>query len=277
MLAIDISNWQGELGASWFMCAKRDGVEHVVVRASTESPSLARVARSQMHNAVAASLGLSIYVWVYWQVDPREAVRAALSIADKLPVHTVFLDVEEERAVPSPDEIARWLATAVDEIWRSGRAGIYTGKWWWDRYMPGRNDFNKLPLWIAYYDNQADLNFPKFGGWESCVMKQYSDRGAVCGVSPINLNFADDDYFRESASSGEEQMPGLEDRLTTIEAYIQSHEHWLKNDIHPFVYDVLRPELEEVKAQLSVVQHILGEQGQRIQALEDKRRTRRRS
>src|SRR5690606_10047151 len=119
---------------------------------------------------------VSGYLWVYKDTS-RDDVAAVLRLADVADVKlsTLWLDVEDTESVPHPMTVDL-LASEAERLGQ--RAGIYTGKWWYDRYWGERvsSDFlAKLPLWVAEYDGIPDLNqWTSFGEWKSLAGKQYA-------------------------------------------------------------------------------------------------------
>lgn len=195
MRAVDISNWQGEINLTEFTCWRNAGVGHVIVRASMETLAKRELAQRQMRGVLAAQMGLSPYVWCYWDWDPVATIDGALELMDGMPFHTLWLDVEEEGNHPGAAAVTSWLIGAIRRCAeRNVKGGIYTGKWWWDKYhMPP--DFALIPLWTAQYDGLENSAFTPYGGWTACAMKQYTSEGQVCSSAPLDLNWADEAYF----------------------------------------------------------------------------------
>ena len=174
--AIDVSNWQpADLGP---IIAQHQPT-HVVVRASTESIQHRTIARRQVQTALAAGCTVSAYIWVYFDISPTEHTANALSVMDGLPVDLFWLDCEGESAGGKLDH---WLSQSVGLIEQRGkRAGIYTGAPWW-RENGDSKAFSRLPLWLADWTGQANLDPPSlgwFGGWTTLAGRQWSDTGGT--------------------------------------------------------------------------------------------------
>ena len=178
MRGIDVSNYQP---ADLAGLIREYGVEHVVVRLSTESSWHREVAWAQLRSAIDNGCTVSGYIWCYWDVEPRQHVRDALDVIREAglgpnDVRMVWLDVEDTNALYRTS-LQYWLDEAVRAVEEAGyRAGIYTAAWFWDHYA-GNVDFSRLPLWAAQYDGQPTLDSVRlFGGWtiEMVWGKQYS-------------------------------------------------------------------------------------------------------
>ncbi len=140
---------------------------HVVVRLylPEEQPPQAH-SLAQIESARRAGCSVGGYLWAYGDLDPRQSVRAACSLASRaqLTLPVLWMDCEGYGADPGPD--AAWLRAALDECERLGvRGGIYTGRWWAERRLPA-GEFARVPLWAAWYNGRADLDsVPLFAAW----------------------------------------------------------------------------------------------------------------
>lgn len=102
------------------------------------------------------------------------------------------LDIEENEAGATSDELVAWTHAFVDEVKElSGQdVMIYTYPTFWRTDMGNSTEFNHLPLWIADYNNSSAPTMPLPGGWDDWVFWQYTSEGMVDG-SPrgIDVNF----------------------------------------------------------------------------------------
>ncbi len=181
MRGIDVSNYQP---ADLTELIRVNKAEHVVVRLSTESQDHFDIAVAQLKSAKANGCSLSGYIWCYWDMSPEWLIASALDVLGAAglgppDVGTIWLDVEERG--PATGSIALiwpWLNAAIKAVQDDGyRVGIYTGKWFWDAFMPGVAVYGLLPLWVADYNNKPDLDVALFGGWQRCAGHQYSADG----------------------------------------------------------------------------------------------------
>jgi lysozyme len=105
------------------------------------------------------------------------------------------LDIEDTSATLTTkqyeDSVSAWLnhveqATGVQPM-------IYTGGWYWKELQTLNNSskFKNYPLWLASYTPTFG---PMFGGWTAPQIWQYTEKGNVAGINPVDL-----DYFYGSA------------------------------------------------------------------------------
>lgn len=201
MYALDISNWQGEISDATIACWRDAGIGHLIVRASLETNAAAQLAQRQMDAALRGGLGLSVYQWCYWDWDPRQTVDWTRQLVGDRPVWSIWQDAEDPVIGRGADDIARWLRSAAQRYDDLGaRNGVYTGKWWWDRYMRGRADLADRPLWDANYDGLPRSGFVPYGGWERDTISQFSSSYSLCGAT-LDINWVDDGFLQETRST----------------------------------------------------------------------------
>lgn len=172
LYAIDVSNWQpADLGP----LIAQHKPQHVVVRLSTESQHHVDIAREQLSTALQAGCTVSGYVWCYLNQSPAEHTAHALSVADGFPVDLVWFDLEGDSA---NGQLDNWLSQAVALVEaRKKRAGVYTSAGWW-RDNGDSQGFGRLPLWLADWTGEPNLDPPTlgwFGGWTTLGGRQWSD------------------------------------------------------------------------------------------------------
>lgn len=132
------------------------------------------------------------------QNDPRSEARfyAATLATGAQPSLPPVLDLEEDEGL-SPTQLQNWTREWIDEIKTlTGRDPIiYTYKWFWENRMANTTEFNKYPLWLAYYsDTLPDEAIP--GGWKYVTFWQKADKSSVDGiVGPVDMN----EYFGDDA------------------------------------------------------------------------------
>jgi hypothetical protein len=142
--------------------------EHVVVRLYLpwEKPSRQH-SLDQIASARWAGCSVGGICWPYPEVDPRQTVLEALTLADHagLTLPILWMDLETYDGQPGPD--ADWLLKAADAGVKQGvKCGLYTAQWYIDTYVPDAARLGHLPLWAAFYNHIADLDsVPIFGGW----------------------------------------------------------------------------------------------------------------
>jgi len=203
-LALDISNWGGELPDGMVAFWKAATVRRVVVGVSHKVD----MARQQLVAVIDGGLEAEAYIYMYWGQDPNVQVEYALQAIAGLPVRRLWVDFEDDKAPKDdPDEVRQWIDTCLTWAARAGLPmGVYTAWWWWSVWPDNAEQFKDFPLWVAAYDGKANLEFPTFGGWTRCAMKQYAGTTDFCGYS------ADLDWYEEDEMTEEEKL-----RLASLE------------------------------------------------------------
>ena len=185
----DVSNYQGALSVEQFRALKAAGVE-VIVCGTDGSGAFPNVYAQQIAAAVEAGLEVEAYVFIYFATDIAARTNQKLDLIQASGhVSRVWLDCEDVDAPLDTGAVVSSIATARDAVHARGfECGIYTGRWWWVPRTGDNDGFWNLKLWAAQYDQQPYLNVDPFGGWESVYRKQYTDKGSLAGISPLDLN-----------------------------------------------------------------------------------------
>jgi len=84
------------------------------------------------------------------------------------------------------DAISTWLnhieqATGVKPM-------IYTGGWYWEQLktLDNTSRFKDYPLWLSSYTPDYG---PMFGGWASPTIWQYTEKGSIAEIGPVDLDY----------------------------------------------------------------------------------------
>jgi hypothetical protein len=133
---------------------------------------------------------LDAYIYLYMAGDPVQQVKNAFDTLNGLPVRMWWLDAEDtESPALSAADREGFLSTAEATVTSlGGKAGIYTGRWWWVPNMADSTLFADLPLWNSYYDKNPDESGLPYGGWEHSAVEQYDDTQYVGGQS-VDVNY----------------------------------------------------------------------------------------
>lgn len=216
-LAVDISNYQGALGQDVFERWFAEGARTVIC-GTDGSQAYPVVFPSQVQRARAAGLEAEAYVYLYFAGDVVRRTNLKLDMIDGVGgIKRVWLDCEDTSSGLAPGEIVGLIAAARDAVQSRGyQCGIYTGRWWWVPYAGDERGFYDLPLWLASYDGIWSLAMSPLGGWTELHRKQFTDKGALGGVSPLDLNIERAPVL-EAASPPEPAptAPSLEELLLT--------------------------------------------------------------
>lgn len=190
MLAIDISNYSGDLTAEQVQALKDAGVVRVVVQCV--APGILSH-RQQIPVLLAAGLEVEAYVYL-WMTDLPgliERVRWANAELIQFPeVKRLWLDCEDVTEGLTAAQARTAIQTARGEALLP--TGIYTADWWWESHTDGWEGCSDLPLWDAHYDGVQALDGGAYGGWTKPAMKQYAGDTTLAGVPNADL-----DYYEE--------------------------------------------------------------------------------
>jgi len=231
---VDMSRWGGELSAEEVACLRRRGVRAVVVGAG--DPRGAGMWTRQQATAWIEGGGevLEAYVYLYLAEDPVEQVRAAVREISGLGARRLWIDAEDvESRWLSPEERLSLLIASVDEARRLGyQTGIYTGRWWWDRYIgPGPTPLSIEHLWDARYVTGATADAPaivpwagrEYGGFGEPIMYQFAGTTDLCGQS-VDLNWMRSDGMLRFYRYPVDMPPGwISGRYLQTEGYGKPH------------------------------------------------------
>lgn len=207
-LALDLSNYGGELDGVTVRKWWDLGIRKVIVGVGRDWALASR----QLRAAVAGGMEVEVYVFLYYDEDPKLRLDWVSLAIEGLPVKFMWLDFEDGDTLPGgyswQSLVVLWIHECMNTAaarWGSGMIGLYTGAWWWRPNTNDTTDFSCWPLWVADYDGVANLEFDRFGGWDACRMKQFKGTTDVSGYS-VDLN-----YFREES---EDMDKATEAKLT---------------------------------------------------------------
>ncbi|MEW5742455.1 MAG: GH25 family lysozyme, partial [Myxococcota bacterium] len=181
--AVDVSHWEGMIAQHSMDCLWASNVRHVVAGTQVEE-----VTRQQLAMAVRQGMTVDAYVYLYWDRDIAEQVRTAFGRVTGFPIGRLWLDVEENPAGRTPQQLIDLTQQAVDACRAQAPAGvdcgIYTGPGFWRSYLANTTRFSDVPLWYAQYNERTSLSSwstEKFGGWAFPAAKQWAEK-VLCGI-----------------------------------------------------------------------------------------------
>lgn len=227
-LAIDVSNYSTRFNASALAQA---GVKRAVVQIVNERVT---THRQQIPALLAAGIEVEAYVY-QWFSGGESFIRQRMNWAlDELAfypdVRRVWLDCEQGEDDDPPyggglytRDMIRLAVSLAGE--RGYEVGIYSAKWWMDRFLHEVTEFAHLPLWVAQYDGRQDTAFVPFGGWERCEMKQYAGIGEIAGVGGIDVNWYEEDDVELRMLS---QVEAIEAVQQSAQAVGADHGQWFE-------------------------------------------------
>jgi Glycosyl hydrolases family 25 len=167
---IDVSNYQGALTDRWFQEWGEKGFSGIVVQAVTGMDGNSFTGR-QLHQANEHGWEINGYIWC---TGEEPVTRRRLQLFEGIPIVDLWLDVEDLHLTREDVDID----FRVCDEYMEKQCGMYTGKWVFDRLgWTHRTWWSDRELWASVYDRvpDVDVGFVPFGGWDKCLMKQYTD------------------------------------------------------------------------------------------------------
>jgi len=203
-LAVDISNYSGTITPEQVECWRQNDIMKVIV--GLQDPV---IAAQQMSVLVDAGMEIEAYYYFLFSRSPIAQATIAWDRCQGFPVKRLWLDFEDDPGEMQPGAVADWIALAASVAGGRGPVGVYTAAWWWVPYTGDTDRLNHLPLWVAHYDYDPDIDNVAFGGWTEPAMEQYSGTTTLCGVT-VDLT----SYWEDSMTPEEQQrMADLEKAL----------------------------------------------------------------
>src|ERR1051325_5474721 len=137
MLAVDMSNYTSPLTPAALDGLKSAGVGHVIIQAIDPPPGypVGRT-RAQIQACLDAGLTVDAYVWLWFDLDVAD-IQRKLHLLDGLPIHQLWLDVEDTAAVKYDQATTEAKISAALEacdafpVVSGLKTGVYSGRWFW--------------------------------------------------------------------------------------------------------------------------------------------------
>lgn len=185
---IDVSKWQGDI--NW-PAVKQTGVSFAFARASYGSVEVDSQFKVNWQAMRDAGIARGTYHFFVTADDATQQAELFLRTVGSLESGDLppVLDVEAQSGTGG--NLVKGVQTWLDLV--EGQLGrkpiIYTGPSFWNQNLT--SGFGSYPLWVAEYG----VSSPKpVNGWERWTFWQYSQSGAVKGIS----GNVDMDYFNGS-------------------------------------------------------------------------------
>lgn len=201
-LAIDISNYSGEITYQQVSDLVAAGVKRVVVQCV--SPSILSH-RQQIQALAGSGIEAEAYVYLWMATDVAERVGWACDELAAFPqVKRLWLDCEDTTAGPTQPVVRAAIQSAITAS--TLPVGIYSSGWWWNGATGSWKGCSGLPLWDANYDGRTVLDVPTYGGWLSQEMKQYRGDTTIAGIPNVDLDWYEEDEMTTHALSQDEMI-----------------------------------------------------------------------
>ena len=179
MKAIDISIYTGDVSPAQAGQWAASGIQHAVIAYDTTALS-----GTQKRSVVGAGMTWDPYRYLYMdrpvQMQIDNVRNAIVNDPNPLPGY-LWIDCEDDPPANNP---STWISQALTACLAYDiggpnslvKLGLYTGKWWWDKYMTGMTwpADNGMALWAAQWDGiQGPDAVTLFGGWTRAEGKQW--------------------------------------------------------------------------------------------------------
>lgn len=187
---IDVSKWQGKI--DWYKV--NNTVQEVYIKATE---GIGFIDPSCKENAsAAAEAGLKIGYYHFASLNDKEEIQDAkleaqyfVKILKTLPTPSlpVVLDIEENKAKLTPDEVLNWIRAFFMELEALGFHDymLYSYTPFLNTNLPKNHGFGGVKLWLAAYTETPKLP----SGWPGYYLWQYSSEGKIEGIKGnVDLN-----------------------------------------------------------------------------------------
>jgi hypothetical protein len=131
-------------------------------------------------------MAVETYRYIYWNYSDWANSQDKLFLeglrTDGANIEMHYLDYEDTSVQLPLETKIEIVHRGIQDYEGFCRTGLYTANWYWSQHMGNTHEFNFMPLWVAYWDKDDDLNFQHFGGWDSAVMKQNAGDITFAGI-----------------------------------------------------------------------------------------------
>lgn len=205
---IDISEFQQGID---FKKLKNSGITAVIIRAGYGRETSQKDAMFESHYRNAKAVGMKIGVYWYSYADSAEdakkEARACLAcIGGKALDMPVYYDMEDSSQIRLGKSKLTEIAERFCEVIKKNdyRAGVYANLNWFTNYLDYNRLKNKYSIWLAQYNDRAELN---------CDIWQNSSSGRLDGYNGrLDTNIIYNESFCGHANS-EVKKPTLTYRV----------------------------------------------------------------
>jgi GH25 family lysozyme M1 (1,4-beta-N-acetylmuramidase) len=188
---IDVSHWDGTI--NWREVAASH-VQFAYIKATGDNSFVDGQFRANVRNARASGIAVGAYHYAkpsapFNHSEPVrqanlfvETMRSSMhGFGDIMPV----LDFEESGGLSAYD-LDQWIRVFVSTVEHqtNRKVMLYTSEDFIQRHANLNSGLSAIPLWVAYYDRLNGGRIPpNIAGWSHWLVWQYSDQGAVTGLS----------------------------------------------------------------------------------------------
>ena len=199
------ARFRDELGVQVF-------VQNLWTGGYKHNEQIAAVSAANLRDAAAEGLAISGYINANpWWSAAGHSIPSAIANAGEMWDALDALAIDVEISGTSIDQVKAHVSLARDT---GKRTCIYSAHWVWSGLMgnpqPGWITAWGIPLWNAYYDKAADIDFSHlpYGPWVEVVGEQYSGDVTWFGAD-VDLNVFKAGFWRPQPPVSEEPEPAV--------------------------------------------------------------------
>jgi lysozyme len=142
-------------------------------------------------------------------IDPQQQadlfIKTINSVANDTIDLPAMLDIEDSKYNVSIPRYMQNMKVWLDYVeFKTGKMPIiYTGYYYWYGNLKNPQNFGDYLLWDASYSQKA---IKLFGAWKNISIRQYTDKGKVGGLSPVDMDLFYGSFTDLWALSGEPML-----------------------------------------------------------------------
>ncbi len=204
---IDVSSWNGDISVAQYTMMKNSyGIKGVVVKLTQDTDYINPYAQSQIRNAKAAGLVVSVYHFSVYKNNSE-----AIAEADFFASYAKSLGLDSGTILVNDAEHTNLLTGDVNatskvfnkQVEKHGYNYVlmYVGRNWIDSRYIDPNEFGYGNLWVAQYPfvpSASSIWNSEFGAW------QWSSQLYFPGIShPFDISMSFNDYFVKALSGSD--------------------------------------------------------------------------
>ena len=205
-----VSTWNAK-------CLYASGVRRVIIGCYSR-----QISRQMIIDCINAGIEVvGLYGFIYFGADNYYVHRDtdnAIVLAKDFNIKMIWIDCETDAKdigvnVPEswPSQRVQQIKSVVAKVNNSNLTpGIYTGGWWWPSGTNNSTEFAHLPLWNANYLTGVPMFVAGFGGWNECIIRQYTSTKVICNRGRDH-NYFETDNEIEDDDMTPEQLADIEE------------------------------------------------------------------
>lgn len=183
---VDLSHYQPNF--NW-ATAVQQGIQFAFFKATQGTTSVDDMLLKHYNNAKANGVLVGFYAFAAWG-DPVAEANHYLQTVSTLECDLFYvLDAEDNPKGLSKAQISQWCRTWLQTVQQAtGKLPmIYTGASFAKTNF--ESDLSQYPLWVAQYGIGVEPVQPSSNPvWDNWLVFQYSEKGSVGGISPVDLD-----------------------------------------------------------------------------------------